>query len=536
MTVALAVAGLAICSPATADSRGAAPPAVPELDWKECPKGSAGRAVGGFLCATVKVPFDYHDPAGKSIKLTVIMHPADDQSTRIGTLFFNPGGPGGMGTVFLPAWFTFFPATLRQRFDIVSWDPRGTGESSGVQCFASGDEEDAFLGEFANSIPIGLQQQLTYINKWTEAGERCAKRNGALLSHMSTADVARDLDLLRQAVGESALHYWGISYGTMLGATYANLFPHAVGRLVLDGNAAPEIWLAGGDKTPALPTMLRLGQDVGLQKSLDAFLTLCGQAPKENCAFTAGSARATEKKWGALLERLREGPITFPSGTIITYGRVLTIMSEGLFIVQPFANEKFSDLDVPGWGGLAVILEAVAQAGGVNSAQADAPALKQPPKRMKERYAGPEQEMAVECAETPSPRDPADYINLEPFVLQRSGPIGLPILWQDEPCATWPARALRVYEGPWNTPRANPILLIGNTGDPATPYASSVKMLEQLGYARLLTVRGNGHTALVNPSTCAYNYAVDFLLGGALPPEGTVCEQDAAPFSLPSPP
>ncbi len=152
-----------------------------------------------------------------------------------------------------------------------------------------------------------------------------------------------------------------------------------------------------------------------------------------------------------------------------------------------------------------------------------------------EAYPGPEQALSVICAESPNPRKPRAYIKLARLVLRRAGPVGLSNLWGDEPCATWPVRTPLPYRGPWDTPTAHPILVIGNTTDPATPHKNSVKMAKQLADARLLTVQGYGHTALLNRSTCANDYTVAYLIDGVLPPAGTICPQDAAPFGGSSP-
>jgi pimeloyl-ACP methyl ester carboxylesterase len=180
-------------------------------------------------------------------------------------------------------------AVIRQRFDLVSWDPRGIGQSTAVQCFSSQAAETAFLGE-ATDFPLGASQQRAFIATWGTFGRHCAARNGALLRHVSTADTARDLDRLRQAVNAPQLTYRGLSYGTILGATYANLFPSRVRALVLDGNIAPSAWTANGNPRPSLSTSLRIGSDVGAGIDLNALLSFCGRATVAACPFSAGSA------------------------------------------------------------------------------------------------------------------------------------------------------------------------------------------------------------------------------------------------------
>ena len=186
---------------------------VSNLDWQACTEAP------GFECATVRVPLDHTRPAGRQITLAVTRLPAGGD--KIGTLFFNPGGPGGPGVAALQQMSAFFPAELRERFDLVSWDPRGVGQSTAVQCFDTPAAETRFRGD-TPLVPVGAAQEKAVIEVNRGLAKRCLKRNAALLTHMSTADSARDLDALRAAVGDGRLNYWGISYGTYLGATYAN--------------------------------------------------------------------------------------------------------------------------------------------------------------------------------------------------------------------------------------------------------------------------------------------------------------------------
>ena len=501
-----------------------APGAVPGVAWHTCPAGSAGAVAGGFLCATVAAPLDYQDPSGPKIRLAVVEHVASGPAPR-GVIFFNPGGPGGPGTVELPAYIGFWPKELLREYDIVSWDPRGSGASTAVKCFPSAAAESAFLGQYA-VFPVGRGQQGAYIRRWREFGKICAARNGALLRHVSTADTARDLNLLRPALGQAKLNYLGISYGTFLGATYANLFPRRVGRLVLDGNVPPEAWTHGGRPNPRLSTYLRLGSDKAAARTLAAFLRICGQRSIQACAFSAGSPAATRAKWDALLARLRRAPITV-GGTAFTYAEVVTEVSFALAFVQPFSTPVPGN-NFLGWSGAAQGLQ---QLWTVRNDKASARPGTPVPAAVAaaQPYGGVEQGLAVQCDEAPSPAASA-YAGLQRLVLRRSGVIGLPDLWSlDEPCATWPVRGQDTYSGPWNA-RTSPILVIGNTGDPFIPLRDAVAMTRQLANARLLTVRGYGHTALLNPSTCASNYMTAYFRTGALPPKGAVCRQNLPPF------
>ena len=502
--------------------------AVPAIGWHRCPAGSAGAIVGGFSCATVAAPLDYRDLSGPKISLAVVEHPATGPASR-GVIFFNPGGPGEAGTEQLPAFIGLFPKQLLREYDIVSWDPRGSGASTAVQCFPSQAAESAFLGQYA-LFPVGRDQQRGYIRRWRAFGKICAARNGALLRHVSTADSARDLNLLRQDLGQPKLDYLGISYGTFLGATYANLFPRRVGRMVLDGNLPPEAWTNGGRPNPRLSTYLRMDSDKAAARALGAFLRICGQRSTQACAFSAGSPAATRAKWDALLARLRRAPINV-GGTAISYAYVVTTVSFGLSFVQPFST-PVPDNSAPGWSGVAQGLQQLWTAGsGTASA---GPGL--PPAAAAaaaQRYGGAEQTYAVQCDEAPSPPASA-YAGLQRLLLRRSGVTALPYLWAiDEPCATWPVRGQDTYSGPWNAP-TSPILVIGNTTDPFLPLQADIAMTRQLGNARLLVVRGYGHTALLNPSTCASSYMTAYFRTGALPPKGTSCRQNLPPFPPPA--
>ncbi|MGW2986406.1 alpha/beta hydrolase [Streptomyces goshikiensis] len=477
------------------------------LRWKPCTR----KAQAGFECAVAKVPLDHAEPSGRTIDLAVIRHRAAAAGRRAaGSLFFNPGGPGGPGTVGLPELYRKFPAELRDRFDIVSWDPRGVGESTAVRCFDTAKEAAAWHAKVP-PFPVGEGQRQAFVTAYAELAQRCERRDPELLRHISTADTARDLDLLRRAVGEERLRYWGVSYGTLLGATYANLFPDRVGRLVVDGNVDPRAWTDGGAGTePARSTFLRLGSDLGSADTLGQFLDLCGRAPMTGCAFSAGSPAATRAKYATLLARLAERPVGR-----WTYARAVSEVRGGLYTVHP------------GWSGTAATLESLWQ--GV--APGESPAVAAPT-----RYPGFEQSLAVLCAESPNPAPPGRYPALEERAVREAGPLARWWVWANEPCAAWPARAADPYTGPWNRPTAHPVLVVNSVHDPSTPYRAGEAMARELGRARLLTLDGYGHTALGNPSACVGRHVVRYVLTGALPARGARCAQDTPPFVNPGEP
>lgn len=509
--------------PAVASARPAAPPAVVPLAWGPC-EADTPPAQAGFQCATTRVPLDHRNPGGRTITLAVQRRPAT--GPRLGSLFLNPGGPGGPGSTQITAWIPLLPAGLQERFDIVTWDPRGVGESTAVQCFDSREAEARFLGDAAN-YPVTPAAERTYVDTWRRFGAECARRNGDLLAHVSTADTARDLDRLRQAVGDEKLSYLGLSYGTFLGATYAGLFPDRVRAMVLDGNVAPSAWTDRSRPVTTRSISMRIGSDSGASGVMGDFLRLCGQAGPARCAFAAGSPRATVDRWDRLLARLARGPIYLPSKQeAVTGPELVGEVADGLDIAFGF-DSPVRNGGSTGWVGLAAGLQALWEARDV-PVPPDPPAGPLP---APEAYAGPEQGTAVQCGDAPSPPT-ALYPRLAAGSAVRNGPFGLNAVWGDEPCSTWPTRAADPYRGPFDRSRTQ-VLVLGPTRDPATPFRNSVLMATELRNARLLTVEGYGHTVFLNPSRCAAEVERAYLVDGTLPRPGTVCRQDGTPFGTP---
>jgi pimeloyl-ACP methyl ester carboxylesterase len=216
--------------------------AVPELDWGSC--AAEGEGLEAFQCATAVVPLDYDRPKGRQITLALARLPASDPSRRIGSLFLNPGGPGGSGVdMVLQGGPFLFSDEVRARFDLVGFDPRGIIRSTPLRCYETFDEAIADLPPF--QFPVTREEERIKIRSDRALARACAEWGGPILDHMSTANVARDMDLLRRAVGDARLSYAGYSYGSYLGATYANLFPGKVRALVVDGVLDPVAWSTG---------------------------------------------------------------------------------------------------------------------------------------------------------------------------------------------------------------------------------------------------------------------------------------------------
>lgn len=514
---AIAVLAAAVPAAVIAAAHGPATPRVPVLTWRSCDSG--------FQCATARVPLSYAEPRGATISVAVIRHRATGPGGRLGTLFFNGGGPNEQIQGFA-AGFGEFPAVLRERYDIVTFDPRGFGYSTQVRCFPTMAAENKLLAGLP-SFPVGARQDATWERTWARFDARCAAHGGALIDHDTTADVARDMNLLREAVRDPVLNYYGESYGTLLGATYANLFPATVGHMILDGNLNPVTWTNSG----TLPSSLRENRDRAAAATMRDFLDLCGQTATSACAFSAGSPAATRAKWATLLRRLSRHPVSIGTPPqVYTYADAIAAVplgsvaqwQQGAALMQQLWLASSGSGSRPAGTGTPARPTAGAATAAPPAAAAAAPAAP---------YSGQEQQLAVVCSDGPDPRDPGAYPALARLAYARSGGFGLELTWQSEECADWPAAAGQDrYSGPWNRPTAGTILLFGNTGDPATPYQDSVALSRELAHSRLLTIDGYGHTETNNPSTCAIDDALRYLLSGALPPAGTVCPQNTAPF------
>ena len=511
--LAMCVVALALAVPIPAL---AAAPAttVPALTWTDCQ--------GGFQCATAAVPLDYARPRDGTISLALIRLPAADPAHRIGSLFTNPGGPGASGVAFVRADAAAFPAAIRARFDIVGFDPRGVGDSTPVRCFDSVASQQAFFAQFGQ-FPVGAEQEAAYRQAYLQLDRQCVQRNAAIVAHVSTANVARDMDLLRQAVGDPRLSYLGLSYGTYLGATYANLFPNRFRALVLDGVVDPIDYSTGrGDDARELPAFLRLGSDVGTSQTLASFLEQCAAAGPSRCAFAAGSAADTAARLDTLLRRVQRQPIvvqTAQGPQVITYALLVVSVWQSLYASS-------------GWAALASTLELLFQlSSGAAPAATPAPAGVADAVYQNAREAL----LASNCEDTVNPRSPLAYPAIAREAAERSTLFGPLWAYTSAPCAGWAVRDAGRYDGPWNRDTAYPILLIGTTTDPTTPYHDAVSTSRELTNARLLTLDGWGHTAFLQGSACIDRAESAYLISGTLPDGGTTCLPDAPPFGAPTP-
>ncbi|RJQ78776.1 alpha/beta hydrolase [Pseudonocardiaceae bacterium YIM PH 21723] len=493
--LAVACATLVTGLPAAAS---AAPgPAVPTLDWKAC-----AAPLEKFQCATAKVPLDYQRLDKGTTDLAVLRLPATGK--REGSLFLNPGGPGGSGVGFVPRMAARYPDSIKAKYDLISFDPRGVGQSGQLKCWNT----DRFVDEVdtSKSNPTHADLGRLLINS-RDFDEDCVEYSGKLVDHVSTANVARDMDLLRQAVGDKQLSYHGYSYGTYLGATYAAMFPKNVGRMILDGAVNPDDW--------ANHTVEFSGRQItAMEEELKTFFQWCSDRYSNGKCEFGKDKGGPAASFDNLVKQLRAQPLTWEKD-----GKKGSLSSYEL--VAHAANGLYGRT---AWSGFAKALHAVEQG--------DASVLGE---FIDEGSLGLlNANTVIECNDGTYPRSPAALAKAIDDATKNAprlgkavayGPPATTELSNAGPCSQWKAKANERFAGPFTAAGSNPILVVGTTRDPATPYGDSVALAKQLQNGHLLTMDGDGHTAFKRGAQCIDDASIAYFLDGTVPPAGLSCKQ-----------
>lgn len=453
------------------------------LAWHSCSDG--------FQCATLQVPEDYAKPGGARLRLAVIRLRATGD--RVGSLVLNPGGPGGSGVEYTRAARSVLSPDLLKRFDSVGFDPRGVGASSPVRCL-TGKQMDAYLN--GDPTPDDSADIAALKRNARAMADGCERRDGALLKHVSTADSARDMDILRAALGDEKLTYLGKSYGTYLGALYAQRFPTHVRALVLDGAVDPR----------ATGMRMVQGQADGFRTALRAFVADCekhadcpvgGSTPQAGVADIARRLKALDAKplrVSGTSRKLTEG--------LATYGVLSALYDKGTW---SYLEDGLRELRAGNGRTLLAMADSLSgrQPNGTYNNSTDAM-------------------NAIGCIDQPWPRGESPYKKAADQAAKQSPPFGAELVWTSLPCAYWPVAS------PTSPPEihaagAPPILVVGTTRDPATPLPWAKSLASQLSSGVLLTRDGDGHTAYMMGNSCVDSAVDTYLIDDRPPKPNTRC-------------
>ncbi|MEV8316116.1 alpha/beta hydrolase [Streptomyces sp. NPDC059900] len=463
-----------------------------KLNWREC-------GVPGFECSTMKAPLDYEKPDGPAIKLAVSRKKATGPGKRLGSLLVNPGGPGGSAIGYLQTYAALgYPEAVRAQYDMVAVDPRGVARSEPVTCL-DGKQMDAYTQ--TDVTPDDKREVTALSDSFEKFAAGCEKRSGKVLPHVSTVEAARDMDVLRSALGDKKLTYVGASYGTFLGATYAGLYPDRVGRLVLDGAMDPSL--------PA--RRMNRDQTAGFETAFQSFAKDCVSKP--DCPLGTQSEEDAGKRLKSFFGDLDRTPI--PAGdsdgrklgeALATTGVIAAMYDEAAWPqLRTALTAAMKDKD---GAGLLALSDSYYEREGDGS------------------YANLMfANAAVNCLDLPPAFESAADAKKSVPDFEKASPLfGEGLAWASLNCTYWPVKATgkphRI-----TADGAAPIVVVGTTRDPATPYRWAESLADQLSSGKLLTYEGDGHTAYGRGSDCVDSAINAYLLEGKAPDDGKRCSQ-----------
>ncbi|WP_156188083.1 alpha/beta hydrolase [Arsenicicoccus sp. oral taxon 190] len=538
--------------------------ATPRITWTRCGPG--------LQCGTLEVPLDYDNPALGTTKLDVSRRPADKPGNRIGSLFTNPGGPGGPATQSVPLFAQLLGPQVRARFDIIGVGPRGIEGQDLARCVGKPGDVMPQLSEHA--FPLWdkeFEEHFAYDRAYRKT---CRTNMPRILQHMSTADTARDMDLARRALGDKQLSYYGISYGSFLGETYAALFPDKVRALVVDGVLDPVAWTTGrGNEARTKPVTERLLSHKGAQEALMSAFAECERVGTARCA----EAKTVRKDWDAILAKLSKEPVDLGDGNYLRYDDVIGQALRVLYspddipmlmqlihqlreqIAPSTPATRRAAAAAPRAGTADVVKRFKALVAKVDRKHpVPAPLTGSAAPKRAHRTNGPSLSLApagsasgaaaaaepepdapvydagfhgVLCSDSVNPADPRSFIMADRRTKWEAPGFGPAWLWAASPCPGWPGMSGDAYRGPFTKKTSAPVLIIGNHHDPATPYSGAVAYRKLLPTSRLVTLRnGFGHGAL-GVSGCVDKVRTQYLVNRLVPAADVTCNPDHELFT-----
>ncbi|MEV6399405.1 alpha/beta hydrolase [Streptomyces sp. NPDC051907] len=475
-----------------------------ELEWQQCRAPSEAEGGGPapsplpggtqWECSFMDVPRDYDDPDGETIELALIRAKAIETDKRIGSLIFNFGGPGGSGVSTLPSAAADY-GTLRTRYDLVSFDPRGVGRSVGVEC-EDDKQLDAYFAQ--DWTPDDAAEEKTLTGSLKDFADACEQNSGSELPYVGTENAARDMDLMRQVLGDDKLYYFGISYGTELGGVYAHLFPKNVGRAVFDAVVDPTKSAKGG----------ALGQAKGFQLALDHFTEDCVRRG-DDCLLPGSTSREIQDWIMSFLQGLDDKPIPGIGDRMLTQSQATNGIVQSLYSREYWELlEQGLDEAEGGDGALLLALSDAMTGRSQNGHYSNIQAANS----------------AINCVDYKERYSLEDTRAALPEFRQASRVFGDSLGWGLLGCTEWPVPGVWAHPDV-SAPGAPPIVLVGATGDPATPFEGTKAMAQALGKGVAVTVTydGEGHGAYNGGSRCVQKAVNTYLLNGKPPADGTVC-------------
>lgn len=478
-------------APGTSGSGSSAPDATlakfydQKLSWDDCEDGAQ--------CAKMTVPIDYAQPQGATIQIAVLKSPATGD--KKGSLVVNPGGPGGSGVDYAAAADFVVSDKVHKSYDVVGFDPRGVQRSAPITCL---DDRglDAYLG--ADPTPDDKTEQTTFMTTAKNFGAACKSKAGPLLGHVSTVEAAKDMDVLRGVLGEDKLDYLGKSYGTFLGATYADLFPKRVGRFVLDGVVPPDLTNSQVNK----------GQAEGFERATQAYVRDC--IANGDCPL-ADNEPAAMQKIRDLLKQFDKAPIKIDDDSDVkqltegwgNMGIAAAMYDQGSWSTL---TDAFKEAIAGDGDGLMKLANTYADRSSGGS------------------YSGNIMQVinAVNCLDRSAPADAASYEKDQADFSKVAPTWGPMLAWGTAVCGSWPIKATGAPKK-ITAAGSGPILVIGTTRDPATPYEWSGRLEAMLTNGRLISYDGDGHTAYRRSNGCVDNAVDAYLLEGKDPGENVKC-------------